>query len=137
MPAYDRMDRISEEVRRELDRIVRQDVRDPRVSGTFSITRADVTRDFRYCNMRVSVLEADKRAPMLAALKSAAGFLRRALGQNMDLRYTPELLFEIDTNIEYAAHIDALLRQGPVGARAGAPEDGDDEDGEDGDEGDV
>lgn len=123
MPAYDRMDRISEEVRRELNRIIREDLRDPRVSGTFSITRAEVTRDFRYCKVRVSVLEADRREPLLAALKGAAGFLRRALGQNMDLRYTPELLFESDTNIEYAAHIDELLRRD---ARPARTEDADD-----------
>ena len=44
MPAFDRIDRISEEVRRELDKIIREDVRDPRVKGTYSVTRADVTR---------------------------------------------------------------------------------------------
>ena len=54
---FDRTDRISEEVRREVDRIIREDIRDPRVTGTWSITRADVTRDLRYAKIRVSVLE--------------------------------------------------------------------------------
>ena len=111
MPAYDRIDRISEEVRRELDRIIREDVRDPRMGGTYSIVRADVTRDLRYCKVRVSVLEEDKREGVIKALKNAAGFIRRELGRGVDLRYTPELLFELDTNIEYAARIDQILKE--------------------------
>ena len=110
MPAYDRIDRISEEVRRELDKIIREDVRDPRVGGMFSIVRCEVTRDLKFCKVRVSVLEVDKREPMIAALKNAAGFIRRELGHRVQLRYTPELIFELDTNIEYAARINEILK---------------------------
>ena len=107
--AYNRIDRISEEVRRELDKLLREEMRDPRLAGTFSITRAEVTRDLRYCKVHVSVLEQDKRAGVMEALKSAAGFLRRELGRRVDLRYTPELIFELDTNIEYASYMTKLL----------------------------
>lgn len=107
--AYNRIDRISEEVRRELDKLLREDMRDPRFAGTFSITRAEVTRDLRYCKVHVSVLEPDKRAGVMEALKSAAGFLRRELGRRVDLRYTPELIFELDTNIEYASYMTKLI----------------------------
>ena len=109
--AYNRIDRISEEVRRELDKLLREDMRDPRLAGTFSITRAEVTRDLRYCKVRVSVLELEKRKDVMAALKSAAGFIRRELGRRVELRYVPELLFEMDTNIEYAAHISEVLKR--------------------------
>ncbi|MBQ3079277.1 MAG: 30S ribosome-binding factor RbfA [Clostridia bacterium] len=108
---FDRIDRISEEVRRALDAIIRDEVSDPRVGGTWSIPRAEVTRDLRYCRVRISVLESDKRKDMMAALKSASGFIRRELGRKVDLRYTPELIFELDTNIEYAAHIAEVLRE--------------------------
>lgn len=110
--AFDRVDRISEEVRRELDKILREEVSDPRVSGTFSIVRCEVTRDLRYCKVRVSVLEAEKRKGMMEALKKASGFIRRELGKRVDLRYTPELIFELDTNIEYADKINRLLKEG-------------------------
>lgn len=106
---FDRTDRISEEVRREVDRIIREDVRDPRVTGTWSITRADVTRDLRYAKIRVSVLEEEQRKPLLKAFKNAAGFIRRELGKNLRLRYTPELLFEEDDNIAYGVHIASIL----------------------------
>ena len=108
---FARIDRISEETRRALDKIIRNEVRDPRVSGTWSITRAEVTRDLRQCKVYVSVFEEDKRADLLKALKNASGFIRRELGREVDLRYTPELIFETDTNIEYASHIQEILRR--------------------------
>lgn len=108
--AFDRIDRISEEVRRALDKIIRDEVNDPRVCGTWSIPRAEVTRDLRYCKVRISILEEELRSDMLKALKNASGFIRRELGREVDLRYTPELIFELDTNIEYAARISRILR---------------------------
>lgn len=111
MAAYDRIDRISEEIRRNVDQIIREDVRDPRIAGTYSLVRAEATRDLRYCTIRVSILENDLRKPMMEALKKASGFIRRELGHRMMLRYTPELIFELDTNIEYAAHINEILKQ--------------------------
>ena len=111
MPSYERVDRISEEIRREVDKIIREDVRDPRIAGTYSIVRAEATRDLRYCKVRVSILESELRGPFMEALKKASGFIRRELGRRVDLRYVPEILFELDTNIEYAAHINEILKQ--------------------------
>ena len=108
--AFDRIDRISEEVRREIDRIIRDELNDPRIGGTYSIVRAEVTRDLKYCKVRVSILEEDRRKDMMAALKSAAGYIRRELGRNVELRNVPELQFELDTNIEYAARINQILK---------------------------
>ena len=111
MPAYDRIDRISEEIRRNVDKIIREDVRDPRIDGTWSLVRAEATRDLRYCKVRISILEEDLRGDMMKALRSAAGFVRRTLGHRMDLRYVPEISFELDTNIEYAAKINRILKE--------------------------
>ncbi len=105
-----RLDRISEEVRHALDAIIRE-MNDPRISGTYCITRADVTRDLRYAKVYVSVLEDDRAEDMLKALKKAAGFIRRELGFRVNLRYTPELIFERDRNIAYGVHIAQVLRQ--------------------------
>ena len=107
--SYNRIDRISEEVRREVDRIIREDLNDPRIAGTFSVTHADVTRDLRYAKIYVSVLEDDKREGMLAALKKAAGFIRRELGRNIIIRYSPELTFVSDENIANGVHIAKVL----------------------------
>ena len=111
MASFDRIDRISQECHKAIDRIIRDELNDPRIGGTWSIVRCEVTRDLRYCKVRVSILEEDKRKDMMAALKKAAGFVRRELGRNVDLRYVPEVQFELDTNIEYAAHINQLLKE--------------------------
>ena len=105
-----RIDMISEEVRREVDRIIREDMHDPRMGGTYCITRAEVTRDLRYAKMYVSILEDDKAEGVMSALRSAAGFIRRELGHGLNLRYTPELQFVHDQNIAYGVHIASVLR---------------------------
>ena len=111
MPSFDRIDRISQEVHKAIDAIIRDELNDPRIGGTWSIVRCEVTRDLRYCKVRVSILEEEKRKDMMVALKKASGFIRRELGRRVDLRYVPEILFELDTNIEYAAHINQLLKE--------------------------
>ena len=109
--SYQRIDRISEEVRREVDAIIRDELSDPRVSGTFSVTRAEVTGDLRYAKIYVSVLEDDKRDGLMEALKKAKGYIRRSLGKRMIIRYTPELIFVSDKNIEYGVHIAKVLAE--------------------------
>ena len=108
---FERTDRIASEIMREAERIIREDVSDPRTECMFSITHVDVTRDLRYAKVYVSIYEEDKREPMMKALKSAAGFIRHNIGRRVQLRYTPELLFELDTTIEYGVHIASLINQ--------------------------
>ena len=105
-----RIDRISEEGRHGIDSIIR-DMKDPRISGMYSVTRADVTRDLRYAKVYVSVLEEDKADDLIKALKNASGFIRHELAQRVQLRYTPELLFFRDDNIAYGSHISEILKK--------------------------
>ena len=107
--SYQRIDRISEEVRREVDAIIREELNDPRICGTFSVTRAAVAGDLRYAKIYISVLEDEKRADLLEALDSARGYIRRALGKRMIIRYAPELTFVSDRNIAYGVHIAKVL----------------------------
>ena len=109
--SYQRIDRIAEEVRREVDAIIREELHDPRISGTFSVTRADVAGDLRYAKIYFSVLEDDKREPLMQALKNASGFIRRSLGNRMIIRYAPELQFISDRNIAYGVHIAKVLAE--------------------------
>jgi len=115
MKEFQRIDRISEEVRRELDALIREELNDPRIDGTWSITRAEVTGDLRYAKIHVSVLEDEKREPLMEALKNAKGYLRRALGKKMIIRTSPELIFVSDRNIEYGVHIAKVLADAGIG----------------------
>ena len=109
--SYQRVDRLSEEVQKEVDDIIRYSLSDPRIDGTYSVTRVEVTRDLRYAKVYVSVLEDEKRKDLMAALKNAAGFVRRELGRRMQIRYIPEIQFVSDENIAYGVHIAQVLNQ--------------------------
>ena len=122
MKEYQRIDRISEEVRRELDAIIREEINDPRVDGTWSITRAEVTGDLRFAKIYVSVLEDDRRDGLLEALKNAKGYLRRALGKRMIIRSAPELIFVNDRNIAYGVHIAKVLAETGISGSAAEEE---------------
>ena len=108
--ASNRISRINEEIQRQLSADIRR-LKDPRVSGSgmVSVTRVDTTGDLRYAKIYVSVLDKSQEKDVLKGLKSAGGFLRRELGGDLGLRYTPELLFEADDSIAYGAHILELL----------------------------
>lgn len=110
--ASNRIGRINEEIQRELSDQLRR-LKDPRVAqaGMVSITRVDTTGDLRYSRVYVSVLNKDLEQDAVKGLKSAAGFLRRELGQSLHLRYTPELQFIADDSIQRGAHILEVLHQ--------------------------
>lgn len=106
----DRTSRISEEVRKEVSSIIQNELKDPRLSGLTSVTSVKVTRDLRYAKVYISIMGEDKeKTDSITALKSAAGFIRRELAHRVKLRYTPELIFELDTSIERGAYISKLI----------------------------
>ena len=111
MREFQRIDQISEELRRDLDAIIREEMNDPRTDCTWSITRAEVTGDLRFAKVYVSVLEDDRRDQLLDALKNAKGYLRKALGRRMIIRSAPELIFVNDRNIAYGVHIAKVLAE--------------------------
>ena len=111
--ASNRIGRINEEIQRELSSLIRT-VKDPRVTGMVSITAVDTTPDLKFAKIYVSVLDKSDCDQVIKGLKSAAGYLRRALGQALQLRSTPELNFVRDDSIDKGAHILEMLRDPEV-----------------------
>ncbi len=104
-----RIDKINEEVKRELANIIRE-LKDSRIPLMTSVVKVNVTNDLRYAKAYISVMGDDEtKAKAMQGLKSAAGFIRREMGKRVDLRYTPEFIFELDNSIEHGAHIEQLL----------------------------
>lgn len=100
---------INEEIQKELSALLRT-VKDPRVQDVMiSITRVETTPDLRYTKVYVSFLQEDKARDAMAGLKSAAGYLRRQLGGNLRLRYSPEIVWERDDSITYGAKMLKLI----------------------------
>ena len=108
--ASNRLGRINEELQRELSNLIRT-LKDPRVQQSMvSVTKVEATGDLRYAKVYISVLDKDKSKDTLKGLRSAGGFLRREIGSRLQLRYTPELVFEEDDSIAYGARMFDLLR---------------------------
>lgn len=114
--ASNRINRINEEIQKELSTLLRN-VKDPRVAGTMiSVTRVETTPDLRWAKVYVSFLEADRAKEAMKGLKSAGGYLRRELGRTLNLRYTPEIAWALDDSITYGAHMLELINSLDTGA---------------------
>ena len=107
--ASNRIQRINEEIMKELSALLRT-VKDPRVQNTMiSITRVETTPDLRYTKVYVSFLPEDRAKEALSGLKSAGGYLRRELEKNLQLRYAPEIVWAPDDSIVYGAKMLKLI----------------------------
>lgn len=109
MSSNQRAARVGEEMRDILARLIRDEVKDPRV-GFVSIVKVEVAGDLRHAKVFISVLgdEAQKKSS-LKGLQSASGFLRSEVAKMLQLRYTPELHFVLDESIEHGQKIAQLL----------------------------
>ena len=110
--ANNKLERTNDDIRFVLARLLPQ-VKDPRVKqgDLVSITRVDTTGDLRYCKVYLSVLGELNEKEFKKGLKSAGPWLRHELGQSLNLRYTPELIFELDKSIEHGAYINSLIEK--------------------------
>jgi ribosome-binding factor A len=111
MTSY-RADQVGEQVREEIMSIIRRELKDPRI-GFVSITAVRMSPDLRSARVRVSVLgDPDQKKASMKGLDSAKGLIRRELGRRLqNLRYSPDLRFELDPSIEYSVHISELLKE--------------------------
>lgn len=112
MPNY-RGGRINEEVKREISNLIRNEIKDPRLTAMISVTAVKVTKDLRYAKVYVSIFSNDdeEKKNNFEALKSAAGFVRREIAQRINLRHNPQIIFELDDSIDYGMHINSLIEK--------------------------
>ena len=102
--------RVNEAVREELSKIIREEIKDPRIAMMTSVTSVIVAPDLKTCRVMISVLGDDqKKKDTMAGLKSAEGFVRRMLAKTLNLRNTPELRFELDESIEYGVRMSKII----------------------------
>ncbi len=104
-----RVERLNEQVKRELSDILRTEVRDPRV-GLVTVTEARVAPDLSFARVYVRPLGGDEEE-LFAGLQKATPYIRRELAQRLNVRHVPELRFEPDHALEHALHIEKLLHE--------------------------
>jgi ribosome-binding factor A len=115
---YQRSERVGELLTEVIAEVLREDIRDPRVTGV-TITAARVTKDLRQARIYFTILggavdlggAVENKDSVLAGLKSALGFIRSRIGKQLKLRFVPAIEFFYDKSLDEAERIDKLLRQ--------------------------
>ena len=105
-----RLNRINEELKKEISNIFTFELKNPNVTGMLSVTKAKITPDFKYAKIYVSVLNSKNIDKTMEGLKESAGFIRSKIAKNINLRVTPQLTFELDDSLEYGAKIENILK---------------------------
>ena len=105
-----RMDRVDEEFKRELSKIIDQNLKNPNITGLISVTKVKTSSDLKTAKVYISILGSKSKKNTLEGIRNASGFIRTELAKRVNLRYTPELKFEEDETLEYGAKIDKILQ---------------------------
>lgn len=106
--------RISSEVKREVSKIIANDLNDPRLTmdAMVSVTDVEVTNDLSYADVYISVLGDEKnKEDVMEALDQATGYIKILIGERMRLRTMPEFRFKFDESIERGAYMDKLIAE--------------------------
>lgn len=109
-----RTERIGAEIQKELSKIIRDDLNDPRLSdtATVSVIEVKVTNDLSFADCYISVLgDNEKKDDVLDALNQAKGYIKMLIGDRMRLRSMPEFRFKLDESIEYGAYMEKLIKE--------------------------
>lgn len=96
-----RMYKIDEELKKEISNIISLELKNPHLTGLISVTSVKTTPDLRYARVFVSMIGCKSQKENLAILKKSSGFIRSLIAKEVNLRITPELVFEFDESIEY------------------------------------
>ena len=114
--ASNRIATINQEIQKELSALLRN-VKDPRVQDCMiSITRVETTPDLRFTKVYVSVLQENRAADAMKGLASAAGWLRRQIAANLQLRHAPQIQWALDDSITYGARMLELINSLDTGS---------------------
>ena len=102
--------RINGEVLKELSKIIREEIKDPRIHPMTSVMAVEVAPDLKTCKAFISVLgNEEAKQSTIKGLKNAEGYIRRELARTLNLRNTPEIRFILDESIEYGVNMSKLI----------------------------
>ena len=105
-----RMNKIDEELKKEISSIISTELKNPHLTGLISVSKVKTTPDLRYAKVYVTMINEKSKKENLSILKKSSGFIRSEIAKKINLRYTPELVFEFDESLEYGTRIDEILK---------------------------
>lgn len=104
-----KVDRVASEIEKIVQEVVTYEIKDPRVAGNAAVTEVVLSKDLQNCKIYVQVMVEDKKSVM-DGLKNAAGFVRHAIADTLDMRKTPEVMFVLDESLDRMNRIEELLK---------------------------
>jgi len=110
MKPFARSDRVSGQIQKVLSDILLKKIKDPRLE-TATITAVKMSRDLKHA--RIYFVTTGGKESMEAAaegFRSALGYVKRELADQLGLRYMPELRFFYDDSFDYGSHIDKIIK---------------------------
>lgn len=110
MSDSNRMNRVDEEIKKAVSKIISQDLHDPKLTGLISVTSVKTTPDLRFAKVYISMINEKSKKENLKILKQSSGYIRSEVARRVNLRITPELIFEFDDSLEYGSRIDEILK---------------------------
>lgn len=105
-----RMNKIDEELRKEISNIISMELKNPHLTGLISVSKVKTTPDLKFARVYVTMINEKSKKENLSILKQSSGYIRSAIAKKINLRNTPELIFEFDDSIEYGSRIDEILK---------------------------
>lgn len=109
---FKRAERVADLIKREISQLLIKGLKDPRFEWV-TITGVDLSDDLKHAKVYYTA-KAGKETDLdriAGAFESAKGFIRNRIGRETDLRYVPELIFRVDESLDYAMHIEGLLKK--------------------------
>lgn len=109
MASNERIRKVSEQIRREMVNILPEAVFHEKINFV-SITGMDLSRDFKFATLYVTVIgDASLRSELVGLLNEKTGDIRHLLSKRLSTRTVPAMTFQYDTSVEYGARMDKLL----------------------------
>lgn len=105
------VDRINEDIKYYVSKIIREDIKNPKITGVISITSVNTTKDLRYAKIYVSIFGTKYTHQTFNELKKSSGYIRKQLASMLKARNIPDLVFELDDSMEYGSHMDEVLKK--------------------------
>ena len=114
-----RQERLGGEIQKIISTLLIRELKDPRLQNAMvSVTAVEGTNDGSYATVYLTVLGYGEQTPekkqkqeqdVLEALQHAKGVIKKEIGKQIKLRHIPELIFKLDTSLEYGRHIEEII----------------------------
>ena len=112
-PAGTRQLKVARELQRDLAEIIRSKGMAAWGGAMLTVSEVRISPDLSVAKVFVSIFPSEKQESVMKLLEENKRALRGELGRKVasQLRIVPEIDFYLDTTLDYAEHIDELLRK--------------------------